>query len=257
MTRKGLLRALFAFSLLPSLLLQTGCQNGGAAPAASASAGEAAPKLPKLSVRDDSQNLLLTWVDEQGDFHVVQNVKDVPEASRKQVRVVDTKVRAGTGEWVYVANLTDKKASGEYALKSMPRSAWDEIGAKRRKSRLEALAPSATASAEPRAEGSASSTPVAKAPAVGVNAIVYGADWCKPCHAAETYLRQRGVHVVKKDIEGSAAARAEMQKKLDRAGMGGAQIPIIDVMGQLLIGYSPSALDRAIDNARKAKPTTL
>ena len=90
-----------------------------------------------------------------------------------------------------------------------------------------------------------------------MSAIIYGADWCKPCHAAEAYLKQRGVHVVKKDIDESEAARAEMRQKLDRAGMGGASIPIIDLMGQLMVGYSPTALDRAIASASTKNSKTL
>jgi glutaredoxin len=208
-------------------------------------------KLPPLVVKDTSQNLLFTWVDEQGDFHVVQKTQDVPEANRKRVRVVDTRRSEGTQEWVYVADLTQKKPDGSYAMSALPRGKWDEIGAKRRKTRLEALAPSA-APAPPAANGSPP-TPGNAQLGVNLSAIVYGADWCKPCHAAEAYLKKRGVKVIMKDIDNSAAARAEMQHKLTRAGMGGAQIPIIDVMGQLLVGYSPSALDRAIQTARQSK----
>ena len=67
-------------------------------------------------------------------------------------------------------------------------------------------------------------------------------------------MRSRGVTVVQKDIEESDAAQAEMRQKLERSGRSGASIPVIDVMGQILIGYSPSQLDRAIKAAQAAKP---
>ena len=67
-------------------------------------------------------------------------------------------------------------------------------------------------------------------------------------------LKQRGVTVIEKDIEASEATAAELKRKLERANMSGASIPIIDVMGQLLVGYSPRALDRAIATAENAKP---
>jgi glutaredoxin len=86
-----------------------------------------------------------------------------------------------------------------------------------------------------------------------VVAIVYGADWCKPCHDAERYLKQRGATVVKKDIEQNEVAADEMRKKLERVGRGGASIPVIDVMGQILIGFSPAALEQAIAAAKTAK----
>jgi glutaredoxin len=84
--------------------------------------------------------------------------------------------------------------------------------------------------------------------------VIYGASWCKPCHDAAAYLRARGVNVIQKDIDESDAARSEMQRKLERAGLSGSQIPVIDVMGQILIGYSPRALDRALEAAHASKP---
>ena len=230
------------------------CQRESSRAELAGSAQAEPPASPKLEIKDDTPHLLLTWVDEQGDFHVVQKPSQVPEAGKKQVRVVDTRREDGTRDWVYVANLTQKRADGTYSIEAMPRAKWDEIGAERRKTRMEALAPSA-APASPSASAKDSASPKSEPAAARLTAIVYGADWCKPCHAAEAYLKQRGVHVVMKDIDNSDAARAEMQKKLDRAGMGGAQIPIIDIVGQLLVGYSPTALDRAISTARKS--TTL
>ncbi len=44
-----------------------------------------------------------------------------------------------------------------------------------------------------------------------------------------------------------------MNQKLARAGRGGASIPVIDIMGQILVGYSASALDQAIRTAQAAK----
>ena len=42
-----------------------------------------------------------------------------------------------------------------------------------------------------------------------------------------------------------------MMRKLKSAGMGGASIPVIDVHGTILRGFSPRALDAAIRKARK------
>ena len=105
----------------------------------------------------------------------------------------------------------------------------------------------APSAAPPKAAGSQ--------PAAGnVVAIIYGAEWCKPCHDAARYLKQRGVTVVDKDIEANEVAANEMRQKLARAGRGGASIPVIDVMGQILVGFSPAALDRAIEAAKNTKP---
>jgi glutaredoxin len=213
----------------------------------------AAPKssaLPALDVKADTPNLLITWIDDKGDFHVVQKPTDVPPEGRKQVRIVAADKEAGTGDLVYVANLDETTPDGAYRLTTMTRAQWDELGASRRKARLEALAPSAAPS--PSASAAAANGKM-QAGAGKLTAIIYGANWCKPCHMAADYLQAHGVTVVHKDIEESEAAQAEMQQKLARAGRGGASIPVIDIMGQILIGYSPSALDNAIKTAQAAK----
>jgi glutaredoxin len=205
-------------------------------------------------VKADSPNLLLTWIDEKGDFHVVQKPTEVPTEGKKQVRVVVTDREAGTGELVYVADLNETAPDGTYRLKTLTRAQWDELGASRRKARLEALAPSVVPPPAPSASAAPGAPGAPKGAPSKVVAVIYGASWCKPCHQAADYLKGRGVTVVEKDIEESEAAQAEMRAKLERAGRGGASIPVIDVMGQILVGYSPSALDRAIQTAQAAKP---
>ena len=63
-----------------------GCHH----PAAVAAKEDAA--VP-FTVRDDSQGLLLTWIDEKGDFHVEQKVADVPLIGRDAVRAVEPGAR--------------------------------------------------------------------------------------------------------------------------------------------------------------------
>jgi glutaredoxin len=214
-------------------------------------------ELPPLDVKADTPNLLLTWIDDKGDFHVVQKPADVPTEGRSTVRVVVTNREEGTGALVYVANLDETTATGAYRLKTMPRTEWEELGAGKRKARLEALAPSALPSAPPPGSepegGKSPGAAGAKPPANGVVVIIYGADWCKPCHDAERYLKQRGATVIKKNIDDNEVAAEEMQKKLARAGRSGASIPVIDIMGQIQVGFSPAALEQALANARSAK----
>jgi glutaredoxin len=218
------------------------------------SAPPRAKELPALVVKPDTPNLLITWIDEQGDFHVVQKPTEVPAPARGKVRIVVADKEPGTGESIYVTNLNESAPDGSYRLATLSRAAWDELGASRRSARLEALAPSSASPPLAPSAGPPAAGPGKGAPASGVQAIVYGADWCKPCHDAERYLRQRGATVVKKDIEESEAAAAEMKRKLDRAGLGGASIPVIDVMGRILVGFSPASVDGALEAAKSSKP---
>jgi len=195
-------------------------------------------QLEPLELRDETPSLLLTWVDAQGDFHVVQRIVDVPAEARGAVRVVQTTREAGTGD-------RQRRADGTYAVETRTRAGWEEVGAARRKARLEALAPSAAA---PAASASAAT------PAGGLVVQVYGADWCKPCKDVERYLRQRGVRVEHRDIEADPLARAELERKLRASNLPPtAQIPIVDVRGRLLVGFSPSAIDSALKSAEEAR----
>ena len=247
-----------SLALLGAAALSTASCKKPTSDATGASATTPKPsELPPLEVRADTPNLLLTWIDDKGDFHVVQKPSDVPTEGRSTVRVVVTSREEGTGALVYVANLDETTPTGAYRLKTMPRAEWEELGAGKRKARLEALAPSALPSATPPGSepeaGKAPGGAGAKAPASGIVAIIYGADWCKPCHDAERYLKQRGATVIKKNIDDNEVAAEEMQKKLARAGRSGASIPVIDIMGQIQVGFSPAALEQALSAARSAK----
>jgi glutaredoxin len=213
---------------------------------AAATAGDS---LPPMQLRDDTPNLLLTWLGPDGDFHVVEKIADVPAEHRQQVRVVQTNEAAGTGALVYVANLGEKRPDGTYGVTTMQRSDWEKLGADLRKTRLEALAPGHT---PPAADAAQPSGGTGNDSSAAISAIVYGADWCKPCHDAERYLRSLGVSVTKKNIEESRAAQAEMREKLARVHRTGSGIPVIDVMGKIFVGYSPGPLKQAVDAARHA-----
>lgn len=238
---RGPLLALLALVGLPHCERKADPYDAPAQPTeAEAPSGE---RLPPLELRDDTPGTLLTWVDDEGEFRVAQRPADVPEAARATVRVVVQGKPAGTPETVYVADLTQKQADGRYPVRTMPRAAWDELGAERRQARIKELTP-----------------PVEEVPpGSGGPVVIYGADWCKPCHQAEDYLRQRKVAVVLKDIEQDPAAQAEMQRKLAAANLRNASIPVIDVGGTLLVGFSPRALDAALaklpkDSAEPASP---
>ena len=238
--------------LVLAALLALGCHGSGGDDSSADNTGAVptANKLPPLKLTDNTGKLLLTWIDKKGDFHVVQKVTDVPKQGRGAVRVVETNSEDGTGQLVYVANLTKKRSDGTYPVKTMTRAAWDDKGASLRKERLEALAPSASAPPPSSAAPSAGSAAPGQG---GMVAILYGASWCRPCHDAQRYLEQRGVKVIHKDIESDAVARREMQKKLAANHLNTDEIPIIDIGGHLLVGFSANAIDEALAAARNTQ----
>ena len=79
--------------------------------------------------------------------------------------------------------------------------------------------------------------------------IIYGASWCGACHEAAAYLRRRGIPFVEKDIEEDRSAALEMKSKLQRNGLPGGSIPVLDVRGKILVGFSARAVEDALGKA--------
>lgn len=238
--------------------VSSGCQRhtDPAAEIGAPAVPSAVDALPPLALTEQTPNLLLTWIGPEGDFHVVEQIGAVPAEHRQHVRVVVTGQTAGTGSSVYVANLSEKRPDGTFAVGTLARADWEKLGADRRKSRLEALAPGQPGQAPAAPADGAQAGTTGESPSAAISAIVYGADWCKPCHDAERYLKSLGVSVTKKNVEESRAAQAEMREKLVRVNRSGAGIPVIDVMGKIFVGYSPGPLKQAVDAARHATAQT-
>lgn len=184
------------------------------------------------SVTDTSTDLLLTWIDEKGEFHIEQKAADVPAAAREFVRVNDPVKDPPKIDDVFVADLRTPLPDGTYPIKTMPRPDFEKIAVERRQKSGKILAP----------QGPASVLPADARPLV----VIYGAEWCGPCHQAANYFTKKGVAFVKKDIEQDSGAAREMQAKLQSAGMRGGSIPVIDVRGKILIGFDQGAVDRAL-----------
>ena len=200
--------------------------------------------LPALALTDETPDLLLTWVDARGGTHTEIDIASVPAEGRSLVRVVTP--GHGHGALFYVADLTSKGPDGRYPVKTMPRHAWEVIIQERRRAYVAEQAPPPAPPPRTEPRPAPPPGPPAAVPSSGVTAIIYGAHWCQPCHQAAAYLRQRGVTVVEHDIEKQPRARAEMQRKLQAIGRAGGSIPVIDVAGQILVGYSRGSLDAAI-----------
>jgi len=220
----GLLRAVRRLSILvlAVLLVVAGCKS------------KQSPKAEAVVlpvVTDTSTELLYTWIDERGEFHVEQKVADVPPAARDVVRVADPTKDPPSVEDVFVADLRNANPDGTYPVRTMRRAEFEQIAVERRQQHGEVLT----------AQSAATAPPVAARPV-----IIYGASWCGPCHQAAAYLKRRGVPFIEKDIEKDGSAAREMQAKLASAGMRGGSIPVIDVRGKLLVGFDERAMDRAL-----------
>ena len=69
--------------------------------------------------------------------------------------------------------------------------------------------------------------------------ILYGTSWCGVCAQARAYFRSRGVSFIDKDVEKDASAMAEFKRKAP----GATGYPVIDLGGEIMPGFSATALD--------------
>jgi glutaredoxin len=200
---------------------------------------------PTPTVKDDSDGLLLTWIDDKGDFHVEMRVADVPMMGRDTVRLVDPGKDDGShGDRIFVADLRQIRADGTYAVRTMARLDFEAIAVARREKSGPTLAnaapppPSSAAAAEP--------DPAATKPAARGVVVIYGAEWCGACHEAAKYLRRKGIAYVEKDVEKDPSAAREMQQKLAKRGLNTGSIPVLDVRGKVIVGFNPAEVDSAL-----------
>ena len=249
-------RALFVVMACAVLLcaLSLGCKKK-----TEATKAVAAPFV----VNDTSQGFLFTWVDAKGDFHVEQSAKDVPLAGRDSVRVVDPSSEDGThGDRIFLADLRVAAPDGNYPVHAATLADFDGLALARRQGKLPTLADDGGSTTVPTASALANQAnpPDQNGANVDVDpnaptttgrpaVIIYGASWCGPCHQAAAYMRQKNIPFVEKDIEKDPGAAKEMQAKLLHAGIRGGSIPVIDVRGKLMVGFSAEAVDQALGQA--------
>jgi glutaredoxin len=228
---------------LLAIVLSVACHKKGGG-----SSADAAAVLPVVT--DESVGMLFTWLDDKGEFHSGEKVADVPMVGRDQVRVLDPEHDDGSDpDRIFVVDLRSAGADGHYSVRSMKRADYDALAEGLRKKTGPTLshargpgeAPATQGADSGGAPGAVDSTGSVR-PAV----IVYGASWCGACHEAMAYMKKKGIPFIEKDIEKDPAAEREMRSKLARAGKNTGSIPILDVRGKIIVGFSQASLDAAL-----------
>jgi glutaredoxin len=201
-----------------------------------------APETPAAAAEADTRSelffapgqdgVVLTFATDRGAFTDSSKVEDVPEGSRGLVRVTLVGGSAAPPGKVWVANLDAPEPDGRIKLSTVDRSMFEELALGQ-----------GHASAVELPEGlEPPSKPVA--PAGGI--VVYKTDWCGVCKKVESYLGRKGVAYEAKDIEKDREAAAELQAKAQKAGIRTGSVPVIDVAGELIVGFDRARLEKLL-----------
>ena len=77
--------------------------------------------------------------------------------------------------------------------------------------------------------------------------LIYGAHWCGRCNSAEAHMKSRSIAYTYRDIS-DALLNKELAQKLEASGQKGTvSIPVIEIDGDLEIGWSPEVFDKKYD----------
>jgi glutaredoxin len=75
-----------------------------------------------------------------------------------------------------------------------------------------------------------------------VNVVMYSTNWCGYCKKAREYITSLGANLTEYNIEEDKSRGDEMLKK-----SGSRSIPVIDVEGIIIRGYSPGMIKQAVE----------
>lgn len=200
----------------------------GSAAADSAAAGSSAAEA---YFEPGASPAVLTYAGDRGTFADTSKPDAIPEEARGLVRVTLLEGEAAPPGAVWVANLREPEADGRYRLRTVPRDMFEEL-------------------ALGEGRGSAIELPEGLEPpptvAAATHVVVYKTAWCGVCKKVEGYLARKGVEYEAKDIEKDRAAAAELQAKAQAQGVRTGSVPVIDVGGQLIVGFDRARLEKLL-----------
>ena len=217
---------------LALVIALAGCTKGtkAAVPAHAGAADDQSAAIPTVRVEPDGGDYLFSYYAPDGKLKDVSALSAIPEDARKQVMVRDlsrSPQALKSDQYLYLADLRGAAPADGYTTSVVSRYQFDAQG--------DVLGDSTADD-----DGGTSN---------GV--IVYGTSWCGACKAARAHLKEAHIPFVEKDIEQEPAAAQELARKAKKAGLKLGGVPVIDVLGTLMMGFDPGAIDRAWSRARQ------
>jgi glutaredoxin len=192
---------------------------------------------PSISIRLTQNDLIFRYMD-KGAIKLVTSLNDVPEANRHAIYVDDLSVSPALRQ--------SERYLQRYDLSQPPGSEGSYQGTPVLRTEVEAqivrMRPKPKAKASSR-EATPSTKALQKA-----KVVLYSTKSCGYCRKARAFLAKNKVPFKERDIEKSPAARKELEIKAQRAGVRVNGVPVLDVNGQIIPGYNPQAILKALDS---------
>jgi glutaredoxin len=100
-------------------------------------------------------------------------------------------------------------------------------------------------------DGGLSDAPAGAPAAVDAQAatpvILYGASWCEACGVAKRYMTWLHIPFVDRDVEEDPSAAGALAATMKASGLADHPygLPVLDVRGTVMVGFSPCNLERA------------
>ncbi|MCX7945037.1 MAG: hypothetical protein N2746_11075 [Deltaproteobacteria bacterium] len=182
---------------------------------------------PEIDVSKENKNLVFSYIDKNGNLKDTQNMDEIPEESRRQVIVFDTSIppeKRLSHKIIYIADLTKPDSSGKFKYNIASRYEFESA-------LREGFRPQINKGNHIQDKSSIT---------------IYTTSWCGVCSQLRRYLRSKGVNYIEKDIEKDEVAREEMIAKLRASGLKGSGVPVIDLYGEIIVGFNKELLDSKI-----------
>lgn len=187
------------------------------------------------AVTDGSKQLLFSWF-EGNEAKTATNVSEIPDGVRKEVRVQDlsTPPDQRRPDWLFLADLTVKDNTGKYRVRAVKRAQYEE---KRH--------PVQAAPEKPV---------VGQAGKSATEVIMYSTAHCPHCKRARRWLLEQKIPYKEFDIEKDDVAAKELYEKCQAQSIMPGGVPMFDVNGQIVPGFSPEAILQLLKQSPKTAP---
>jgi glutaredoxin len=165
------------------------------------------------------------------------------DRTNPSARVLRAQLAVEAGEWDVAIDqldqVKDAKGSDAELAKTLRAKATSESSQKHAALSTIASLEKAMAAAAVAARHSTGS----KAGAPSNDVVLYGTSWCGYCKKARAWLKKKDVAFTERDVEKEPAAAQELATKAANAGLQTTGVPVIDVHGQLVLGFDEPRLE--------------